>query len=83
SQRIGILIKAAAAGDNQQLARIAHLLCGSSASIGAMRLSGMCKQLELCAKSGRDSEAGQLLQSVTAEYRRIDARLQTLTGSTH
>lgn len=80
SQRIGILMRAAAAGDNHQLARIAHLLCGSSASIGAMGLSAMCKQLELCVKSGRDSEALRLLQAIEVEYARIDARLQSLTG---
>jgi CheY-like chemotaxis protein len=80
SKRIAILMKTAAEGDRQQLARIAHLLCGSSASIGAMRLSAMCKQLEVCVKAGQDSEAGQLLQAIVAEYAHIDARLQSMTG---
>ncbi|WP_334189502.1 response regulator [Noviherbaspirillum sp.] len=80
SKRIAILTKAAAEGDSRQLARIAHLLCGSSASIGAMQLSAMCKQLEVCAKAGRDGEAGQLLQAIAAEYARIELRLQSMTG---
>ena len=48
---------AAAAGDAATLVRPAHTLKSSSASIGAMRLSAVSKQLEFAAREGRIDQA--------------------------
>jgi HPt (histidine-containing phosphotransfer) domain-containing protein len=49
---------AAAQGDAAALVRPAHTLKSSSASIGAMRLSAVSKQLEFAAREGRIDQAG-------------------------
>jgi HPt (histidine-containing phosphotransfer) domain-containing protein len=48
---------AAERGDAAALVRPAHTLKSSSASIGAMRLAGVSKQLEFAAREGRIDQA--------------------------
>jgi HPt (histidine-containing phosphotransfer) domain-containing protein len=49
---------ARSAGDAAAVVRPAHTLKSSSAALGAMRLSAICKQVEYAGREGRLDEAG-------------------------
>src|SRR3954447_465190 len=51
------IVAAAAQGDAAAVVRPAHTLKSSSASIGAMRLAAVSKQLEFAARDGRIDQA--------------------------
>jgi len=76
--RIAAMREAQAAGDSAGLAKVAHALGGSSASIGATALSALCRDLESAAKAGTLDDFAVRLESIEAEYRRIDAKLQSM-----
>jgi CheY-like chemotaxis protein len=85
--RIAALQKAAIESDAATFAKVAHALCGSSASIGAGALAAICRDLEIRARGGSIGNALRM-QSVEKEYARIDARLHAMlqaagTGQTH
>ena len=50
---------AATAGDSAAIVRPAHTLKSTSASIGAMRLSAICRDIEAAGREGRVGEAGE------------------------
>lgn len=62
------------------VAKVAHALGGSSASIGATGLSGLCKSLETRAKEGALDEFEKTMADIENEYRRISSRLQSMIG---
>ncbi|WP_194721043.1 response regulator [Noviherbaspirillum malthae] len=76
--RIAAMREAQAAGDSARLAKVAHALGGSSASIGASALSALCRDLESAAKAGTLDDFPARMESIEAEYRRIDAKLQSM-----
>ena len=76
--RITKLRAAGSAGDSATVARIAHALSGSSASIGATGLSALCKKLEQRAKTGALENIEQRLAVIETEYSRICSRMQSL-----
>jgi HPt (histidine-containing phosphotransfer) domain-containing protein len=78
-KRIAILNEALAAGDRAQVARVAHAFSGSCASIGATRLSALCKELELLAKDEAAAGLEEQLAAVEAEYQRVSAKLQSFS----
>jgi CheY-like chemotaxis protein/HPt (histidine-containing phosphotransfer) domain-containing protein len=78
--RIAMLREAGAAGDAARVAKIAHALSGSSASIGASHLSTLCKVLELSSKAGVLDQLGAALDAIENEYDRVSARLLAMTG---
>ncbi len=69
---------AMAAGDDEGLRRAAHSLKSNSATFGAMKLSGMCKQLEDQGKSGALDGAGTGIAQVAAEYERVRLALEAI-----
>jgi HPt (histidine-containing phosphotransfer) domain-containing protein len=77
-KRIAALHAAAAAGDVGQAARVAHTLGGSCASIGAPGLTMLCQTLELDCRNGRLGNLGLQLQTIEAEYAKIEARLRAM-----
>ncbi|MEN3296684.1 MAG: hypothetical protein V7642_5937 [Burkholderiales bacterium] len=77
-KRIALLQEAIAAGDRALAAKVAHAFSGSCASIGATRLSALCKDLELLAKDAASQGLGEKLAEVEAEYQRVSARIQSL-----
>lgn len=77
-RRLGAIQKAARERDSGAIATIAHLLAGSCASIGAMRLSLLCRELENHCKFGFPENFDILLKEIQAEYAEIDARIRTL-----
>jgi len=50
------------------LERMAHSLKSGSALVGAMRLSGLCKALELSARENSIADAAELLMRIETEY---------------
>lgn len=62
------------------VAKVAHALGGSSASIGATGLSGLCKTLETRAREGALDEFEKTMADIENEYRRISSRLQSMIG---
>jgi len=64
-------------GDAVSLQRAAHTLKGSSATLGAMRLSAMCKELELMGHEGILEGVAEKVAQVEAEYGRVKVALET------
>ncbi len=64
---------AAVAGDPATLRRAAHTLKSTSASMGALRLSGVCREVEAAASAGRVEAA--LVEAAAAEYARVSDAL--------
>lgn len=63
-------------GNAALLNRAAHTLKSSSASLGAVALSELCKALELIGRSGTTAGAEQRLDLLEAEYTLVVAALQ-------
>jgi signal transduction histidine kinase/CheY-like chemotaxis protein/HPt (histidine-containing phosphotransfer) domain-containing protein len=61
-----------------RLREAAHRLKSSSASVGAKRLSRLCQELELRARSGELHEAGRQAAEIRAEYGRVHHALSGL-----
>jgi CheY-like chemotaxis protein len=57
-------------GNSQGLAGIAHALGGSCASIGAWRMAGLCRALELQCLAGLERRLPQLMDAIETEYQR-------------
>lgn len=65
-------------GAAPKLAGMAHALCGSCASLGAWRMAGLCRALELQCQAGLDGRLAQLMEAIDAEYRELSARLNRM-----
>jgi len=76
--RMAALRQAHAHGDRAQLAKAAHMLGGSSASIGATGLARQCLELETCAKAGSLDDAARRVAAIEAEFLRVIGKLQAL-----
>lgn len=61
--------------------RLAHVLCGSSASIGATALAALCSELEIKAKNKELDDALVNLQAIEFEYARIDVKLHRMLNT--
>jgi two-component system, sensor histidine kinase and response regulator len=66
--------------DAHRLERLAHTIKGSSASLGANRVSEAALVLEMRARSGALENAGELIDSLQAELDRALPELESLTG---
>jgi HPt (histidine-containing phosphotransfer) domain-containing protein len=77
-KRILALHAAAAAGDAEQAARVAHTLGGSCASIGATVLTALCQAVEMDCRAGKLGDLGRQVQAIESEYAKIDARLRAM-----
>jgi CheY-like chemotaxis protein/HPt (histidine-containing phosphotransfer) domain-containing protein len=80
-KRLAALELAAAAEDAAQMAKMAHSLSGSCASIGATRLAALCQELELRCRAGLSQNHEPGLAAIKAEYARIDAKLDAMVQS--
>lgn len=68
----------AAAGDAEQLRRLAHTLKSSSASVGALRLSALCAEVEHLARLGHPAELGPAVERLRAEGQQLRDALAPL-----
>ncbi|GLW31871.1 ATP-binding protein [Actinoplanes regularis] len=69
---------AAAAGDTRGLARLAHSLKGSSATLGANRFAGLCAELETCAHE-HPADSGRLLDDLHAQADEVSTVMEALS----
>jgi HPt (histidine-containing phosphotransfer) domain-containing protein len=77
-KRLAELREAMDQGDSEKLERAAHTLKSSSANLGAMVLSGMCKELETMGRAGTVEGAAEKVTQVEAEYEKVKADLTGL-----
>lgn len=78
-KRIASLHEAGIAGDARQVAKVAHTLCGSCASIGATQLAVLCRDLEIRYKTAELSDDFESeVEAICTEYARIDTKLQSM-----
>ncbi|NPV62637.1 MAG: Hpt domain-containing protein [Methanotrichaceae archaeon] len=74
--KIDAIAEAASKGDLKVLERAAHSLKSSSAYVGAMRLSAMCRELEERARSGSVDEPAAKAELLRQEFLRAKAELE-------
>ena len=67
-----------AEGDAETLQRAAHTLKGNSATLGAMRLSGLCKELEFMGREGKLEGVVEKVAQIEAEYEKVKAVLESV-----
>ena len=65
-----------AADDAASARRAAHTLKSTSASFGAERLSGLCRQIEAAAAAGNLVGLDQSVELAAAEYVRVEVELR-------
>ncbi len=75
-EKIKAMADAISKGNADALQKVAHNLKSSSANIGALNLSGICKKLELLGRSGTLKDAKNLLERAEIEYGRVKAALE-------
>jgi two-component system, sensor histidine kinase and response regulator len=76
--QIGALQEAIDRGDTQALKRITHSLKGSSANIGARRMSRLCLDLEQAGETHDLSAAASILELLNKEFDRARTELSAL-----
>ncbi len=70
------LLAAQAAGDAEGVRHVAHTLKSSAASVGAVKLSRMCAEMELLAKQGRIAGTHEEVTALSAELGAVLAVLK-------
>ena len=70
--------QAIAGGDAEALRLAAHSMKSSTASVGAVALATLFRELEALAKAARMDEAGVLFASMQSEYARVLAALHDI-----
>ena len=65
-------------GETATVYRLAHSLKSSSAMVGALRLSALCKTLEARARETKDGAVQEGLPEIEAEYARVVEALRRL-----
>jgi HPt (histidine-containing phosphotransfer) domain-containing protein len=77
-KRLLALQRAVDARDTPAVAKVAHTLAGSTASIGATSLSTLCLELEVHCKSEHPGGVAARLQALELEYDRVSERLRII-----
>ncbi len=77
---LGALRDAAARADADGLRKAAHMLKGTSATLGARQLVEQCAELERLARTGTVPDAEARVGALTASYRTLEAALKTEAG---
>jgi HPt (histidine-containing phosphotransfer) domain-containing protein len=72
------LVEARAQPDHAALRLVTHTLKSSSASVGALLLSGLCGEAEKALREGRLDTVPALLDQLVAESARVDAAVLQL-----
>lgn len=69
---------ARASADHRTLSRLTHTLRSSSASVGALELSGLCKRIETDIREGRSADLPVLLDALQIESGRVQTALAAM-----
>ena len=72
------MAQAISSGDSKQLIVAAHNLKSPSASLGAIMLSALAKELEECEPNGIGMDGTVLLERIRTEYRRVQIALKAV-----
>ncbi|MFJ7565603.1 response regulator [Herminiimonas sp. NPDC097707] len=80
-KRLAHLQEVSAGKDAIAIAKLSHVLCGSSASIGASALAALCRELEIRAKNNELDDAPSHFHAIACEYARIDAKLHSMLNT--
>ncbi|HEX5451765.1 MAG TPA: Hpt domain-containing protein [Candidatus Limnocylindrales bacterium] len=75
SDHLDALAEAVGRGDAAAMVRPAHTLKSSSASVGAMRLSDVCREIEAVSREGQMEGLGQAVADARSTW---DATLEAL-----
>jgi len=75
-QRLAAVHEAASQGDNETIAREAHALKSSAATLGFMRLAQLARQLEANAGAAVDPVAPAQVMALADAYRRVSRYAQ-------
>jgi hypothetical protein len=67
-------------GDPSAMRLVAHTLKSSSASVGALVLSGLCSDAERALREGRMDAVPTLLDHMVAESAKVDLAVLQLLG---
>ncbi|MFZ5594947.1 MAG: response regulator [Pseudomonadota bacterium] len=78
-QRLAAMREMAQSGESQALLREAHTLKGSSANLGAVALSNLCKGLEESCRDGMPADALFRLEKIVEEYGHVESVLRRET----
>ncbi|MBI3819982.1 MAG: Hpt domain-containing protein [Planctomycetes bacterium] len=62
--------------DAKSLDRAAHTLKSTAATVGAMDLSAICKEVEQIGRSGQVEPARACVEKIESEFRSVDLALQ-------
>jgi signal transduction histidine kinase/CheY-like chemotaxis protein len=73
---LSVLRDAAARADVSSIRRAAHMIKGTSSTLGAHELSGQCAEIERVSQTGCIADAGLRVIAVEASYRTIEAALK-------
>jgi len=73
---LSALRDAAARADVSSIRRAAHMIKGTSSTLGARELSDQCADIERIGESGYIADAGSRVIAVEASYRTIEAALR-------
>ena len=73
---LSALRDAAARGDVPRIRRAAHMIKGTSSTLGARELSEQCAEIERVGQTGCIADAGSRVIAVEASYRTIEAALK-------
>ncbi len=80
-QWVNAIETAYAADDQETLLRSAHTLKSSSANLGALDLAARCREIETAARAGQFEQADRHIQTLPAEFARVDLALQAILES--
>jgi len=70
------LLKGMAVNDLEVVQNTAHSLKSSSAIVGALHLSGICKDLEMCCRNNTLDNIADLVAAIEPEFLRVKGALQ-------
>jgi len=74
-RRLAALREALGREDAQALAREAHTLLGTCASLGARRMAGVCEELQALGRAGDLAPATRALDRLETEFGHVRAAL--------
>lgn len=81
--KLRIMHEAIALDDALTLYQTAHALKSSSAQLGALTLSDLCKQVEMIGRSGTIQGADTIVEQIARESERVRSALVTLKPTDH
>ncbi len=80
-KRLTELRRALETGDIPILTREAHTIKSSSVNLGAMKMSGIAKKLELAGRAGELGQIAEQVARIEAEFEVVKAALQALRST--